>query len=419
MGTYGAHRIRCHSAFQHYNMFHGHSTGGNNYGSIFNVNLYGGNCCGGGFWSGLGAGFGAGFGSMFGGFMSSLFGSFGNMFGGFGMGGLFGGFGNMFGGFGGFGNMFGGGFGLGGMLGFGLGDMLFDGGISDIFGGKSKKSKKSKGSKEIDDNRSTTPKDDNTTPRETTPKTDIDNAKFADLTNKINALKANTNRTQKDIDDLRAEIRQALADTDDIQKDKDTETYNNLLKALDGLEAAETQPPTNPVIPPDDPPVDNGGGNGSGNDNGTVTTPQLSERDRGIWGDITEWNTPDIESINLEIPETDNVSSGSDKTVTSDNLKHTEDTHGPALVSGKVVISDAKHGNTVFPEYIHISDSKPYNYKCAGITDGYAIYTTPARDTNRNVYILIYDKNENKFKLTQKYFASGTFGAGSPDRQNV
>ena len=56
---------RCHSAFQHYEMFHGHGAchgGGNNYGSIFNITY---NCNGkhGGFWSGLAGGLGYGIGS--------------------------------------------------------------------------------------------------------------------------------------------------------------------------------------------------------------------------------------------------------------------------------------------------------------------------------------------------------------------
>ena len=88
--------IKCHSSFVHYNMFHNHHChgGGNNYGSIFNIQ----HNCGGGtnFWGGLGAGIGYGLGGMF----SGLFGGFGNMFGGFGN--MFG-MGNMFGGFGGFG----------------------------------------------------------------------------------------------------------------------------------------------------------------------------------------------------------------------------------------------------------------------------------------------------------------------------
>ena len=56
---------RCHSAFVHYEMFHGHGAchgGGNNYGSIFNINY---NCSGrhGNFWTGLASGLGYGIGS--------------------------------------------------------------------------------------------------------------------------------------------------------------------------------------------------------------------------------------------------------------------------------------------------------------------------------------------------------------------
>ncbi len=58
---------RCHSGFQHYEMFHGHGAchgGGNNYGSIFNINY---NCSGrhGNFWTGLAGGLGYGIGSWF------------------------------------------------------------------------------------------------------------------------------------------------------------------------------------------------------------------------------------------------------------------------------------------------------------------------------------------------------------------
>ena len=90
-------RIRCHSAFKHYEMFHGNKAccGGSSSGStsIFV------NCKGhGGFWSGVGMGLGAMLGNFTGGILSNL--GFGG-FGGFGMGG--------FGGFGGFGM---GGFGM-------------------------------------------------------------------------------------------------------------------------------------------------------------------------------------------------------------------------------------------------------------------------------------------------------------------
>ena len=102
-------RINCHSAFKHYEMFHGNRAccGGSSSGStsIFV------NCNGhGGFWSGVGMGFGAMLGNFAGGILGSL--GFGG-FGGFGMGG--------FGGFGGFGMPSFGGFGFGN-LGGGWGD---------------------------------------------------------------------------------------------------------------------------------------------------------------------------------------------------------------------------------------------------------------------------------------------------------
>lgn len=79
-------RINCHSAFKHYEMFHGNAAccGGKSYGSIFNT-TYNINCGGhnGGFWGGFGMGLGACFGNLFSGFMGNMgFGGFGGLFGG-------------------------------------------------------------------------------------------------------------------------------------------------------------------------------------------------------------------------------------------------------------------------------------------------------------------------------------------------
>lgn len=96
--TYGCHCFYGDSSFKRYNRALGGDT------LIFNYNsnnTY--NCCGGhggGFWGGLGMGLGMGFGNFLGGFCGNLFGGFGNMFGGFGMGNMFGGFPS----WGGFGN---------------------------------------------------------------------------------------------------------------------------------------------------------------------------------------------------------------------------------------------------------------------------------------------------------------------------
>lgn len=99
-------RIGCHTAYQHYEMFHGHKACCNSRSSIFNVVYNTPHCCsgsswGGGFWGGIGMGIGMGIANFFGGM-------FGNMFGG-GMGFGFPGFGGFGGGFGGgWGNFWGG-----------------------------------------------------------------------------------------------------------------------------------------------------------------------------------------------------------------------------------------------------------------------------------------------------------------------
>ena len=60
-------------------------------------------------------------------------------------------------------------------------------------------------------------------------KLDIDNPKFADLTGKIKDLK---NPTATDLQNLYDQIKKALKETDDIQKNSDEKTYNNLLGLL-------------------------------------------------------------------------------------------------------------------------------------------------------------------------------------------
>ena len=108
-------RIGCHTAYQHYQMFHGHGACCNSGpSSIFNV-VYntGHHCCGGsswggGFWGGIGMGIGMGVANLFGGMFGNMF---GGMFGG-GMGFGFPGFGGGFGG--GWGNFWGGGSGVSG-----------------------------------------------------------------------------------------------------------------------------------------------------------------------------------------------------------------------------------------------------------------------------------------------------------------
>ena len=73
-------RIGCHTAYQHYEMFHGHKACGCG-NSVFNIVTNTGRGCncssGGGFWSGIGMGFGMGFANLFSGLLGNIFGGFG------------------------------------------------------------------------------------------------------------------------------------------------------------------------------------------------------------------------------------------------------------------------------------------------------------------------------------------------------
>ncbi len=192
--------LKCHSGFVHYNMFHNSHChgGGNNYGSIFNVTY---NCKGGtGFLGGLGAGLGFSLGNLFGGWFGNMSGGFGN----FGMGNFgFGGWGN------GFGNFWGGGAGNAG---------------NDYSRYSSNRSSCNCrcGNKDGND----------------TNKNDIDNPKFASITDKIAKLKPGQ-VTDADYNAIKAELDAALNATDDIQTEDDKKTYNNLLKTLDNLKAGK------------------------------------------------------------------------------------------------------------------------------------------------------------------------------------
>lgn len=204
--------IKCHSSFVHYNMFHNNHChgGGNNYGSIFNIT----NNCGGGtsFWGGLGAGLGFGLGNMFGGMFGNMFGGLGN----FGMGGF--GLGNF--GFGGWGN------GMSGLWGNGWGGGNAGGANNDY---SKYSSNKSTCNCKCGDG-----KDGNS-------KKDIDNAKFASITDKIAKLKAGQ-VSDADYNAIKKELDDALKATDGIQTEDDKKTYNNLLKTLDNLKAGKAEP---------------------------------------------------------------------------------------------------------------------------------------------------------------------------------
>ncbi len=76
-------RVGCHTAYQHYEMFHGHKACCGDIPSVFNV-VYntphcrcGSSSWGGGFWGGIGMGFGMGFANLFSGILGNIFGGFG------------------------------------------------------------------------------------------------------------------------------------------------------------------------------------------------------------------------------------------------------------------------------------------------------------------------------------------------------
>lgn len=201
--------IKCHSSFAHYHMFHDNHchSGGNNYGSIFNITNNCGGGCGGGFWGGLGMGLGYGFGNMFGGLFGGFMGGFGNMFGGFG---------NMLGGFG-----------MPGMLGgFGMGGW----GLSSLFGGGGGGSTCSCGC----DGKKVSSKDEKDYGKRTPEKEfeDPDNSKIVEYKEKIESAK-----TVKDLETYIRELDQLKLDlTDNYGDDKNVEEM-----AIDNLIAKATE----------------------------------------------------------------------------------------------------------------------------------------------------------------------------------
>ncbi len=194
-------RINCHSAFQHYEMFHSRHCGGGNYGSIFNT-TYNINCGGhsGGFWGGFGLGLGNAFGNIFGGmiggFSYPMFG--GGMFGGFGI------------------PSWGGGWNL-----------------SGLFGNREKKADKS----------------DEARKKEV--KVVYEACNDPDL-KKINGFRDKVQELQKTPDTAKAEalkkeIKAAMENQDDTHKAENTAAYQNLLEDLNGLSSSKPVV-TTPVV---------------------------------------------------------------------------------------------------------------------------------------------------------------------------
>ena len=419
-------RINCHSAFRHYEMFHGHGAcGGGSYGSIFNT-TYNIKCGGhGGFWGGFGAGLGCFVGNLFGGFM-------GNM------------------GFGGFG--FGGGMGFG-FPGFGFGFPNFGGG-SWFGGGNSSRVSNSHSSNTTTCNcKCCKDGDDKTNSKDNE---DKDQAKLSDLIKKVNALKVDktTGKTvdPNDVAKLRKELEE-LKETplDDVNGTNNKDHYARLLDELnknfpidntkDGT-PVQSQAPVQPQAPAvaeepvqgneDTVTIDGKPVKLSNltpeqvkalNDKGALTQDQLAKLtdDQKVllnpaqygdtvitpWSSIT-WNSAAVPSGFTTPSGYTDVNSEDAKNITAENLKRTHDTGKPVDVVNThgAKISDAKYNGTNFPLYLQITDSKAHNYKCIG-TDGAgrAYYTTPASDTNKNVYVLV--KKGNEYVLYQDNRLSG------------
>ncbi len=193
-------RIKCHSSFKHYEMFHSKSGGGNNYGSIFNT-TYNINCKGhGGFWGGFGLGLGNAFGSLF----SNWFGG-GMSFGNFGMSGMsFPTFGGMNFGVPSFGNWF-----------------SSNQRVQDTDHSGKCECKKDKG--KVTENKDNECKDP-------------DRQKLVDYGAKVNEILSKTDLTPKELKTLYNQIKDAQdkSRTEAHHKDTDPKDYQNWLDVLKG-----------------------------------------------------------------------------------------------------------------------------------------------------------------------------------------
>lgn len=224
-------RIRCHSAFKHYEIFHGNKAccgGGSGNTSIF-VNCKGHD---GGFWGGFGLGLGNWFGNILGGFA-----------------------GNLFGGFSGFGG-FGGGMGFGGMMGMGgFGFPGMGGGSWGLWGNQA-----SNGTCNCDGNSSTaeeTGKRKSKTEKSRTvgdadgEKVDPDRETINNLwarKNELLAKKAPNTATAEELQKLLDDIKEAEAsqNKNEIHDDTDNTSFDLLKYGLeDMIKAAQKRTPVN------------------------------------------------------------------------------------------------------------------------------------------------------------------------------
>lgn len=367
---------RCHSAFQHYEMFHGHGAchgGGNNYGSIFNINY---NCSGrhGNFWTGLAGGLGYGIGSWF-------------------MGGL---------------NMLGGWLGLGGGMGFGgmglFGMPMFNWGNNTAAGVRNYNN----------DYRNTERVIEKVTP-------DADYAKINELSDEVTQLEQNPERTQEDIDELSKKIDE-FKKADDINTQENNDHLQDLKERLTKLSSA-----------PVDDDVDKDPKTINFEDADNIDTlmqklpeggyDKLSTQEKAAFnnklGELLKGMSASEKLNLLKDKDTDSavrakikatfyapnftnydgstVLNNGDVMLAHDASGNTRDTK---MVENKSEVTKAENGN--HPQTIVIHDSKDITYTYKETIDGEYIYVS---DQDKQEYVL--QKNGDKYYLQQYEYHKG------------
>lgn len=363
---------RCHSAFQHYEMFHGHGAchgGGNNYGSIFNINY----SCNGGhgnFWSGLGAGLGYGLGGWL-------------------MGGL-----NMLGGWLGFGGMgFGGGWGMG-MPMFGWGGGATTNNVTSNNTGRVRTRTIEKTDSEysaINDAREALQK--------LQQKESITDDELNELTEKINSLKADDGIND---DDNEEQIRLLKIDLDTL---RDKVGITGVVPKTEVSKIDEVTDINGLIgtLPED-------GFEGLSDEDKKKFEEKLIEllKTVGISLKIELLNNSKLHGLEAVIKQSfyesgyENYDGSSelkdgDVVKAHDTSNMTRDTESDGQLSS---ITQAENGN--YPEIIVIHDKKDITYKYKETNDGEYIYVS---DQDKQEYVL--QKYEDKYYLQQYAYHKG------------
>lgn len=338
-------RLNCHSAWQHYEMFH--SRGGDviNIGSnnttIFNM---GGGFGSGNFWSGVGFGIGNSLGSIFGG--------------------LFGGSMNPY--YCNYANPF-----------------SFMNPYSMIAGGGARPSKN-------DDKNCTCHCKDKPSNDKTC--NDPDQKKLLELGKEVNDLKANDKSTKQDAEALLNKLKDAKKasekeghhdDTDPGQFQNWIDNLTAHMKAKGWLDGQETKVETKPDA-----------------------NKANAEIKKEPWSNISAWNN-DTGLIPRHITLPDGYSKlDPNETIENidrvhDNSGKTDDVKGDTKKSTETYKAQGK--DTTFPKYLAITTkvNNTYNYKIIGMSNGYPIYGTPQSDKNKNVYVMCKEKSTGKVVLLQ------------------